>query len=203
MQQIAILPKKCPPISFPFSLKGNHPDHCGYPGFVVSCNERNETILELPNTPVKFSIASIFYQLQEIQLYYPDNCSVVKFVGNQKMSVAPFIMSKTNMTLFNCSSVKAFLRDLSVPCLDIPGRHHIYAIDSSVAIAYLTSCTKMYNILSVPFSMSIKKIVLSWSKPNCTVCQEEGKECRLKNNSTAHKSEIECVHLEKSSRGKI
>ncbi|RVW84656.1 hypothetical protein CK203_044615 [Vitis vinifera] len=36
-----------PLIRFPFKLK-DQPDHCGYPGFVLSCTEKKQTLLDLP-----------------------------------------------------------------------------------------------------------------------------------------------------------
>ncbi|KAK9912527.1 hypothetical protein M0R45_036389 [Rubus argutus] len=69
-----------PAIKFPFSLKGKLPDpHCEYPGFLVSCNEKHQPILELP-IPVKLPIKSINYKTQKIQLYDPENCLLRKLL---------------------------------------------------------------------------------------------------------------------------
>ncbi|XP_021800291.1 rust resistance kinase Lr10-like [Prunus avium] len=38
---------KGPPIHFPFSLKDRQPDHCGYRGFAVSCNERHQSTVSM------------------------------------------------------------------------------------------------------------------------------------------------------------
>ncbi|KAJ6370423.1 hypothetical protein OIU76_028658 [Salix suchowensis] len=37
-----------PDIRFPFRIKDEQPDHCGYPGFDLSCSDDNSTVLELP-----------------------------------------------------------------------------------------------------------------------------------------------------------
>ncbi|CAN6562264.1 unnamed protein product [Malus baccata var. baccata] len=181
-----------PAIHFPFRIKDKHPKHCGYPGFLVSCNERNETVLELPNIPVKFSVTSIDYKHQEIQLYDPDNCLSVKVLEIQNMSFSPFDIYTNNITLFNCSLVLEGSSAFAVPCLSSPG-HHIYAFASSYYVGELQSCSKMYNRLSVPFSFyEPEALWLYWSEPNCTKCEAEGNTCRLKNNST-NSNEIECV----------
>lgn len=77
-----------PPIHFPFRLKDRHPDYCGRPGFVVSCNDRNETVLELPNIPVKFSVEAIYYDTElrvdpesgKLPLHFSDQpCGMVSY----------------------------------------------------------------------------------------------------------------------------
>ncbi|RXI05145.1 hypothetical protein DVH24_006402 [Malus domestica] len=52
-----------PPIRFPFRLREKQPSHCGYPGFDLSCDRSNNTVLELP-VSVKFFITSINYKSQ-------------------------------------------------------------------------------------------------------------------------------------------
>ncbi|XP_021832938.1 rust resistance kinase Lr10-like [Prunus avium] len=173
-----------PAIHFPFRLKDRHPDHCGYPGFVVSCNERHETVLELP-IPVKFSVNTIDYKNQEIYLYYPDNCQLAKLLETQNMSFFPFyVIDQGNFMLFDCSSGLEESGEVAVPCLSSPG-HHIYAVYSSDYVEGLQYCTKTSDVLSVPYKFR-------WSEPNCTECEAKGKKCRLKSNGT--KNEIECVH---------
>ncbi|XP_021802227.1 rust resistance kinase Lr10-like, partial [Prunus avium] len=185
-----------PAIHFPFRLKDRHPDHCGYPGFVVSCNERHETVLELP-IPVKLSVNTIDYKNQEIFLYDPDHCLVAKLLETQTMSFSPFyIIYPRNITLFDCSLGLEESGDgdpvAAVPCLSSPG-HHIYAVDSVDNVEGLQYCTKTSNVFPAPYIFSPKQeTAFRWSKPNCTECEAEGKKCRLKNNGT--KNEIECVH---------
>ncbi|KAJ9178392.1 hypothetical protein P3X46_010279 [Hevea brasiliensis] len=54
-----------PPVRFPFQIRGKHPNHCGYsqPGFYLSCSEKNETVLELPNS-WKLFVHEIDYKSQ-------------------------------------------------------------------------------------------------------------------------------------------
>ncbi|CAN6566840.1 unnamed protein product [Malus baccata var. baccata] len=67
----------------------------------------------------------------------------------------------------------------------------------------LQTCTRMYDVLSVPFGDWVGNgdfLQFKWSKPNCTECEAEGKRCRLKINGA--KSEIECVPHRKPSKTK-
>ncbi|KAF2322207.1 hypothetical protein GH714_008631 [Hevea brasiliensis] len=70
-----------PAVRFPFRIKGHQPDHCGYPedGFHLSCSERKETVLELPNS-VKLSINKIDYFSQVISASDPQG-ALNKFVA--------------------------------------------------------------------------------------------------------------------------
>ncbi|XP_062001255.1 rust resistance kinase Lr10-like isoform X2 [Rosa rugosa] len=173
-----------PGIHFPFLLKDRHPHHCGYPGFVVSCNQRDETVLELPQIPFNFAVRSIDYRYQEIELYDPENCLQVKLIKIQNMSTPPFVLLyPMDITLFNCSSVIQDNSYMALSCLSSPG-HQIYAVNSDFPIDhFLQSCTKMYNVLSVA-SVNQDYVVGNWSTPMCTECEARGKRCTLRNNST-------------------
>ncbi|KAM5550744.1 hypothetical protein ABKV19_027202 [Rosa sericea] len=192
-----------PAIRFPFSLKGSHPENCGYPGFLVSCNEKNETILELP-IPVKFAIKTIDYKNQIIQLYDPENCLLVKLLKIQNMSISPFHYSKDqmdNITLFNCSSGERQGAFHPVPCFEGPAGYQIYWLYSGYDTdgIPLLSCTKM-NDYSVPYSLPI--LYLEWSEPNCIPCEAHGKICGSKNNGT-ESTETECLYRKGGSQKKL
>jgi hypothetical protein len=62
-----------PPVRFPFVLKNRQQDHCGFPGFNLSCTDTNDTLLELP-VSVKLFVKKIDYKSQVIHLYYPGDC---------------------------------------------------------------------------------------------------------------------------------
>ncbi|CAL2240519.1 unnamed protein product [Prunus armeniaca] len=192
---------KGPPIHFPFRLKDRQPDHCGYRGFAVSCNERHQTVLELPIL-VKLCVKSIDYEHQQISFYDPDNCLLVKDSEILNMSIFPFHFSKEsmNITLFNCSAVlerRPYNDRVLNGVLNLGNQ--IYAIYDDYEIDNLQPCTKMHNVLSGPVSNLDRSLsVLRWSTPNCTKCEAGGKKCMLKNNDT--RVEIECVDLKKAVR---
>ena len=70
-----------PTIQFPFRLKDRQPDHhSGYPGFDLYCNDKNDTVLELP-TSIKVFVKQIDYKSQLIQVTDSDNCFPRKIRG--------------------------------------------------------------------------------------------------------------------------
>ena len=92
-----------PPIRFPFQLKDRQPNqHCGYPGFDLYCNDKNDTLLELP-TSLKVFVKQIDYKSQLIQVTDSDNCFLRKIPGLH-LSSPPFQFKKSlyNYSLFNC-----------------------------------------------------------------------------------------------------
>jgi hypothetical protein len=77
-----------PTIRFPFRLS-SQPEHCGYPGFNLSCTDANQTVLELPIS-VKLFVKEINYTSQVIQLYEPPHhCFPRQFQG-LNLSSSPF-----------------------------------------------------------------------------------------------------------------
>ncbi|PQQ00433.1 rust resistance kinase Lr10-like [Prunus yedoensis var. nudiflora] len=94
-----------------------------------------------------------------------------------------------------------------IPCLDGGPGYRVYGAASYQNLFYgfpdLKSCTRMYDVLSVPFGTWVgggdyPVLRFKLSEPNCTECEAEGKRCRLKDNGI--KSEVECIHLRKASK---
>uniref|UniRef100_F6HWF5 RING-type E3 ubiquitin transferase n=1 Tax=Vitis vinifera TaxID=29760 RepID=F6HWF5_VITVI len=93
-----------PLIQFPFRLK-SQPHHCGYPGFVLSCTENNQIMLELPDS-VKLLVKNIIYKSREIIVQNPDNC-LERQLRNLSLASSPFQFKfEGDVTFFNCSSLK-------------------------------------------------------------------------------------------------
>eukprot|EP00261_Vitis_vinifera_P040430 XP_019081673.1 PREDICTED: rust resistance kinase Lr10 isoform X2 [Vitis vinifera] len=187
-------------IRFPFRLKGQ-PDRCGYPGFELSCTERNETILELPHS-AKVLVKNISYESHEMMVQDPEKC-LPRQLQNLSLSASPFNFKLSNQwealydfTFFNCSSKK---REMSyvdpIPCLSLPD-YPVYAVMSTASIrdVDLSSCQKMYNISAVPYPFFFpqRKFSIKWSKSVCGNCEAQGKKCRLKRNSK--EPETECIN---------
>ncbi|KAI3792619.1 hypothetical protein L2E82_06504 [Cichorium intybus] len=67
------LPASCssrePEVRFPFRLLGRQPARCGFPGFDLSCDEQNQTILRLPSS-LSYVVNQISYvqQIHFLQL---------------------------------------------------------------------------------------------------------------------------------------
>ncbi|BFG21144.1 hypothetical protein CerSpe_074180 [Prunus speciosa] len=190
-------------IHFPFLL-GNH---CGDSG--LGCNNgRQEAVLEQQVALVKFFVKSIDYKRGLI--YSQDGCLLLKPLETPNIPISPFYLLDTkihNVSLFHCPT--PFERDIytyQVPCLGGGPGYEVYGVSSDYDLfdylPNLQSCTRMYDVLSVPFGTwmgdgtSIPSF--KWSEPNCTECEAEGKRCRLNNNGI--KSEVECVHVSKASQ---
>ena len=97
-------------IRFPFRLKDEHPDFCGFPGFELSCVRNKHTLLELPNS-VKLYVRKIDYQSKLLHLYDPDKCLLKSLANLSLPSTFSFHFYQTypfNYTLFNCKSFHSF-----------------------------------------------------------------------------------------------
>lgn len=154
---------------------------------------------------VKFLVKRIDYKHQEVHVYQPRNCLLLKplEVDNINISLPAsqfyFQESKpSNATLFHCP-VERELDSTKVPCISGPG-YTVYAIVSSgetMDYPDLESCTKMYDVLSIP-DVFREGPNLKWKEPNCTECEAKGNNCRIKYNHT--NTEIQCVPLSKPSK---
>ncbi|XP_059629066.1 rust resistance kinase Lr10-like [Cornus florida] len=197
--------KHGPAIRFPFRLKHhNKPGHCGYPGFELMCNERNQTVLRLPNS-VNLLVKKIDYKSQTIHLYDGEGCLPRQLI-NLNLSASTFDLDIGDLyvfALYNCSAPhRRFFDLLFIPCLSTVPGYQIYAV-GTVSASYLASCTKIGNItLSIDVfytSHDLLNLLLHWSKPNCLTCEVEGKTCGLKNDTTGR--EVECFDIPKITKG--
>ena len=112
-----------------FSQQDKQPDHCGYPGFDLSCSEDNSTVLNLP-TGLSLHIERIDYIYQLIYARYPQGCFLRQRL-NFSLGASQFQIQKDlqyDWTLFNCSlsSEKRSLYMYIIPCLST-FKHEVYA----------------------------------------------------------------------------
>ncbi|XP_050251050.1 rust resistance kinase Lr10-like isoform X3 [Quercus robur] len=194
-----------PAIRFPFRLKDRQPDqYCGYPGFDLYCNDKNDTVLELP-TSVKAFVKHIDYKSQLIIVTDSDNCFPRKIQGIN-LSSPPFQFYDRKVDyylsdygLFNCTPETDTDSSDLIPCLS-SSRHPVYAFSSFAYVERvpILSCTKMYSVSSVPSDIwNSPFLELTWSEPaKCGRCERKGKKCRFQNNSTDFN--IECFNPEKN-----
>ena len=183
-----------PSIRFPFWLKDHQPDHCGYPGFKLSCSEKNQTMLHLSHS-VKLLVRKIDYKSQEILVHDQDDCRLTQFLI-LNLSSSPFHFLQENQvdySLFNCSSTKTDSEFQPVPCLSVPA-YPVYAVTSWALIRYLnlSSCLKIH--ISLPYQTLEPEnlFTMNWVKPMCKSCETEGKKCRLKK-SSSEEPHTECI----------
>ncbi|XP_041009952.1 rust resistance kinase Lr10-like [Juglans microcarpa x Juglans regia] len=189
-----------PAVRFPFRLKDRHPDHCGFPGFLLSCTGTNETVLELPIS-VKLFVKKIDYKSQVVKVQDPNYCFLRQLQGLD-LSSSDFQFQERNLqsfALFNCSQTKTE-DERRISCLSGPS-HQVYAVLNGELITDLvesSSCTKMYSLPSILSDLVFgddNTRHFKWSIPDCRYCDVEGKNCKLKNTATgtSTRSEIVCV----------
>ncbi|KAJ7942814.1 Rust resistance kinase Lr10-like [Quillaja saponaria] len=209
LSQNECIESKCgrggPIVQFPFKIKDSKLDHCGYPGFDLSCTDKHDTLLELPAIPVKFFVRSIDYKSQVLEVYGPNNCFLRQLLGLNISLTSPFKFQpdqfSNNYSIFDCSSSEGNI-GYEDYCSIIDTCYQICAVLSDfrdISGFEKPSCTKMGDIL-LSWRFDKSSLSLSWTNPNCSVCEAEGKSCKMKNNGTEGK--IECSHIPKPIKGK-
>ncbi|GKV46687.1 hypothetical protein SLEP1_g53663 [Rubroshorea leprosula] len=209
--------KKCNhhTIRFPFWLKGQQPEHCGYHGFELSCEDK-QTVLELPWN-AKLFVKRIDYKAKRIQLYDPQGCLPLQ-LPNLNLSASPFQYlrqtpfsfnyAESKYSLFNCSreaTVGINYEFYEIPCLSVPG-FQVLAFPSNYTHAFsLLSCRRtLLNISETAVNEEMLyyqtgDVHLSWSQPDCSKCEEVGSKCKLKNNNRTQ-DDTECYGTTKNQR---
>jgi hypothetical protein len=169
-----------PDIRFPFRIKDKQPDLCGYPGFDLSCSDDNSTVLKLP-TGLSLHIERIDYRYRLIHARDPQGCFLRQRL-NFSLGASHFQIKNEwlhDWTLFNCSlsNEKRSLYMDKIPCLST-FNHEVHFVRPSISISnsVLLSCTKMYNIYGIPYSMMQEEnyvLTMSWSNPTCGSSETE------------------------------
>uniref|UniRef100_M1BQV4 RING-type E3 ubiquitin transferase n=1 Tax=Solanum tuberosum TaxID=4113 RepID=M1BQV4_SOLTU len=191
-----------PVIHFPFRLS-HQPKHCGYDlGFELHCNNKKDTILELPSS-VHLVVEKIDYVSQQIHLYDPEECIATK-LPKLNLSQSNFTNDDYPTDLFNCS---APFSDNNygyylVPCLSSPG-YQVHAVTSTSRLQYFLygPCTKIHQY---PYSHSTfgeNKLQLNWLIPLCGNCEFKGMDCGFKNGTKL--SETHCFNRTMTHKGTI
>ncbi|KAK6797781.1 hypothetical protein RDI58_005483 [Solanum bulbocastanum] len=168
-----------PIVHFPFRLS-HQPKHCGYPGFELHCNNKKDTILELPSS-VHLVVEKIDYLSQDIYLYDPDECLADK-LPNLNFSQFYLRNDYYPMVLLNCSAPLAYYSGFEiVPCLDSFG-YKVYAVPATFLLNFLLyePCTKIHQFPYSDSTFGENKLQLSWSVPLCGNCESKGMDCGFK-----------------------
>ena len=187
-----------PAVRFPFRLKDHQPDHCGYPGFELSCSEGGQTVLELPSySGAMLWVEKINYTSQQIVVYgFHDYC-LQRQILDTNLSAFPFQYTD-GYSFFNCSEYKDHYELWPLPC-GFLSNNTVYASPSYFLTSKvdLSSCQKIFNASLLEYLIFHEnwEISMSWSKPMCGNCEREGKKCQLKKNNSTQ-PEIECIDKE-------
>ncbi|XP_040989234.1 putative RING-H2 finger protein ATL21A isoform X1 [Juglans microcarpa x Juglans regia] len=195
-----------PPVKFPFRLIGSQDEACGYdPGFDLSCNNQNQTILTLPSSG-DFVVVNIAYSEQWVYIGDPEQCIFKRFLHNFSLSGSPFLLGQyppydlhQNSTFYNCSS-------------NVTNMHFGYwpidCLGSDDSKVFLTrtgydddspppaSCRAIGTAL-VPMLRTDNSVLIRWGEPNCQGCEESGGDCARQN---ATSLEVGCFNVPSSSQ---
>ncbi|KAI3975616.1 hypothetical protein MKX01_017529 [Papaver californicum] len=185
-------------IRFPFRLKDQQANHCGYPGFELSCTNNNETVIELPLSG-KFLVKSIDYRSQSLEIYDQNGCISRRLIGFN-ISDTPFRRQEYgNYTFLNCSREVANQGRYdykTISCLSSPSlTYRILCLDSGdslVGISLAGNCKLLASSIAWPNDhpysggkITLNSLNMSWDEPNCGSCEFAGGKCGYKNqNST-------------------
>ncbi|KAI3886841.1 hypothetical protein MKW98_017193 [Papaver atlanticum] len=185
-------------VRFPFRLKDQQPNHCGYPGFELFCTNNNETIIELPFSG-KFLVKSIDYKSQNLEIYDQNGCIPQRLIGFN-ISDTPFRTQEYgNYTFLNCSREVANERSYNyktISCLSSPSStYKILCLDSGdslVGISPAGNCKLLASSIawpnSYPYSggkVTINSLNISWDELNCGSCEFAGGKCGYKNQNSS------------------
>lgn len=190
-----------PEIHFPFRLKHKQPNTCGYPGFTLSCDNANQTVLSLPTG--KFLIQGIDYSTQEIWINDYDLC-LPKKILKLNLTNTPFTPSYyQKFTFFNCSLDYTTYNYLNpIGCLSNQN-YTVFATSSRRVFDLLSSsgsCNRFATVqvpVGWPFYGQVmssdlgENLRLSWSQPMCSKCERKGQRCGFMNNSS---SDVGCYY---------
>ncbi|TXG71226.1 hypothetical protein EZV62_006161 [Acer yangbiense] len=191
-----------PIIRFPFRLRNRQPGSCGYPGFTLSCDGANQTILELPSG--KFVVQGIDYSTQEIWIndYYQNNC-LPKKILSLNLSSSPFTASYyQQFAFFNCSFLYDRYNLNPIACLS-DQNYTVFATSSDRVFELLSSSSSCNIFASVqvpvewPFYQQVMSsdlrddLQLTWGKPGCAKCERRGARCGFMSNSSL---EVGCAY---------
>ncbi|PON51347.1 43kDa postsynaptic protein [Parasponia andersonii] len=186
------------PIRFPFQLKSQQPQNCGYPGFELSCSSQNITVLKLPLSG-EFYVRQISYMTQEIILYDPFKCLPSRLLSFN-LSGSPFVSAfYQNYTFLSCPPSYTKSRFNPIDCLS-NSTHSILATSSLSLAKTMSESCQILNTSTIPvwrpvqfnegLSSSLNNdLHLTWYEPDCSTCEIQGGICGLKSNTS---QEIGC-----------
>ncbi|KAL7167709.1 hypothetical protein ACSBR2_038210 [Camellia fascicularis] len=187
-----------PMVRFPFHLTSLQDSRCGVPGFGLSCNHKNQTIINLPLAG-KFIVKRIDYTNKWIYINDPDFCipnRLQSFNLHRSPFISPFPM---NITFLNCSSDSWYdFESLPIYCLSTNPNYTVVVSESS----YVPwGCQNMSRV-SVPVQHSVYRyrnpgdlsddLMLTWRIPGCMACEAKGGTCGYKD---VKRGQIGCFNL--------
>ncbi|KAM7279691.1 hypothetical protein ACFE04_006825 [Oxalis oulophora] len=174
------------PVHFPFRLDNYTSSRCYYPGFYLHCENKSQTIIQLPHTAGSFIVQNIDYQNQYLSISDPDSCMPRRYLDDGfNISGSKFTTEGlTNFTFLNCSSTYSTMTStygFQVYCLSGDNYSVIARTDDMSFKFYQSnndnvssSCHVIKSVqipISGPFFTALNSdIQLYWREPDCGSC---------------------------------
>ncbi|XP_033513853.1 rust resistance kinase Lr10-like [Nicotiana tomentosiformis] len=173
-----------PSIRFPFRLQ-HQPQHCGYPGFELSCTNNKTILSTLPNSLILI-VEDIDYASQEITLYCPTSCILNLLYFN--FSASPFLFNDEpllcNFSIFSPSGISnSDFGSQDCSATSDPGLIALSNLEPLKDYLGSSHYKKIAEISSVPCDLSYYPLRMSWLNPKCGDCEGLGMDCGFKNYS--------------------
>ncbi|XP_047340295.1 putative RING-H2 finger protein ATL21A [Impatiens glandulifera] len=175
-------------IRFPFILKGQQDQSCGYPGFNLTCDSQGLPSIDLPFSG-RFLVQNISYNQQVIELYDTDNCLPKRLIG-LNLSGSPFIGTYyyyREYSLLSCPFGFNSSLSYTVNCLSNSTNTVIVVKEGYATPYFFPNCKKMvafnvpfpggdYNFIK-SFDYNFDYLWLTWNNPYCRYCEMDGGVC--------------------------
>ncbi|XP_010279392.1 PREDICTED: LEAF RUST 10 DISEASE-RESISTANCE LOCUS RECEPTOR-LIKE PROTEIN KINASE-like 1.2 [Nelumbo nucifera] len=187
-------------ISYPFRLKGE-PNNCGDPDYELTCDNNNDTILELNSG--RYYVKQISYDRHIIRVadinLSDGNCSLPnksllrQDIENDRRFRADLLIGRTSASFVNCSTPIDDPKYRSLPCFATNTSNAYVLYDHQQTLSgdsgLYNSCTFISVVPAVlsnannPSYETIQKLLqrgfdLGWSV-ECRNCLRKGKSCSL------------------------
>ncbi|GJY60207.1 putative RING-H2 finger protein ATL21A [Tanacetum coccineum] len=172
-----------PQVRFPFRIRDRQPSACGFPGFDLSCNEQNKTILHLTSSR-SYTVNKISYGAQIIYID-PEFCRS-NSIGDFNITGTPFdFRSMQSYRFYNCSWIQSSYKFhmMSLPCLNSVNHSVIALRNGQIPEGKTAANCQDIGMISVPirrYGGTMEELELMWFTPYCRSCEIEGRMCGLK-----------------------
>ncbi|KAI3969766.1 hypothetical protein MKW92_038521 [Papaver armeniacum] len=176
-----------PDITYPFGIKDHQGVGCGYPGFNLTCNILDKTVLKLSQSG-EFLVRKIDYANKEIRLYDQNNCLAQRLQQqNLNVNLSPFKAYAYQIyNFFNCppsiTKNSSALAITKVPCLSNPSNTILVTtsssseVDSNIAKALISGGCEILAPVTVPipfsainkvssYDFTTEDLYLTWNEP--------------------------------------
>ncbi|XP_047340296.1 putative RING-H2 finger protein ATL21A [Impatiens glandulifera] len=192
-------------IRFPFLLKGEQDENCGYPGFNLTCNSQGLPSIDLPFSG-RFLVQNISYNQQVILLYDPDNCLPKRLIG-LNLSGSPFMGNYyREYSLLSCPFGFNSSLSYTVNCLSNSTNTVIVVKAEYYEPFIFPNCKKMV-VFNVPFPgddyifqsfyYNFDYMWLTWNNPHCRYCEMDYGVCGP---TSTFGQDFECIYPNPASR---